>query len=71
MTSDPIQLKKCAKLSGIIMEINGLREFRLRPQSTQNRTAGDLLTRRLPLTRFPKFQRTSAEAPYMRIQYHT
>ena len=70
MTSDPFKSTKSAKLSGIIMEINDLREFRLRPQSTQNRGVGDYLTGRLPLTRLPKFQRTSAGAPYMRIQYH-
>jgi len=41
MKAGPSHAKKEAELSRIIMEINDLREFRLRPQSTENRTAGD------------------------------
>jgi len=35
MTSDPFNLKKSAKSSGIIVEINDLREFRLRRRLTK------------------------------------
>jgi hypothetical protein len=64
MMSDPIQLKKSAKSSGIIVEINGLHEFRLLSQSTQKPGRRRSCESLMPLTRFPKFQRTERRSAF-------
>ena len=56
MTSDPIQLKKSAKLSGIIMEINDLRQF-APGADRSDRTAGGFNFRPLATDPYPQISK--------------
>jgi hypothetical protein len=62
--------KKELKLSEIIMEINDLRKVRPRSQSTETGPPATSISRRLPLTSYPQFQRASANALLTSAYYH-